>query len=53
MKHKIIHMVVIKTGDKLNYICNWAVGVSLDKVTMEWKKVTCKNCLKIKKVKGK
>ena len=38
------HAINCKT---VQYICNVAVLPSIDKLTMEKRKVTCKNCLKI------
>jgi len=30
------------------YICNYAVNTTPQKLTDDWNKVTCKNCLKIR-----
>ena len=48
---KIIHYAFKRTiapdVERIVYTCNWACGVSLDKITSQKKKVTCKNCLRI------
>lgn len=51
IKKKIIHygFEVIKPNKlKLRYFCNRAVIPDKNKLTNDWNKVTCKNCLKQK-----
>ena len=28
------------------YLCNWAASATKNKMVRDWKKVTCKNCLR-------
>jgi len=50
-KKKKIHQIKFyKSPNKLlivKYVCNEAVLPSIDKITMDKNKVTCKNCLKL------
>ena len=51
---KIIHYAFKRTiapgVKRIVYTCNWGCKISLDKITSQKKKVTCKNCLRIIKV---
>lgn len=42
-----IHYKLFKDGEPY-YLCNQAVSPSKDKMTKDWRKITCKNCLKQK-----
>jgi len=48
MKKKkiIIHKFDGETG---GYMCNWLTHAHHDKMSWQWKNVTCKNCLKYKR----
>jgi len=45
----IIHIVLWnKSMKKYTYLCNQSCGITEMKCTIDWKYVTCKNCLKSK-----
>lgn len=37
----------IHFNHRKRYACNWAVEPRKEKMTKDWKKVTCKNCKKV------
>jgi hypothetical protein len=43
MKEKV-HYMLFKNGEK-RYLCNQAVGTTESKMTKNWRRITCKNCL--------
>ena len=45
MKTNIIHKILVKEG-RGYYLCNQAVTPWSHKCRVQWKYVTCKNCLK-------
>jgi len=45
-RNKIIHWTGVVSGNIVRYNCNWAVNPNPDKVTNNYRKVTCKNCLR-------
>ena len=45
----IKHKVFIDDNDDFRYWCNQACSVTDVKCSLLWKKVTCKNCLRLKK----
>lgn len=47
IKHKSFSKAITGAEDEW-YLCNQAVKPNQDKLVYEWKKVTCKNCLKQK-----
>lgn len=52
-KHYPIIMHYPVKRDKVRYLCNQAVSVTPDKITVMRGRVTCKNCLKILRRKAK
>ena len=42
----------MKTYIGMVYACNWACNITPRKYSYYWKDVTCKNCLKQKKVRN-
>ena len=44
-----IYGLPLGSEEKDFYYCNFAVGSTENKLTDDWREVTCKNCLKIKK----
>ena len=48
-KDRIIHKVEKVNKDR-RYLCNQAVGITWNKYSSEWERVTCKNCLKQKPI---
>jgi hypothetical protein len=50
MKTNIIHKILVKEG-RGYYLCNQAVTPWSHKCRVQWKYVTCKNCLKQKEKK--
>ena len=44
-----IHKVIKGCFGEYVYLCNQAVHALTKKSSLRWNKVTCKNCLKIKK----
>lgn len=40
-----MHYMLFKRGEK-RYLCNQAVGTTKNKMTKDWNKINCENCLK-------